>query len=336
VGIRLGSVSAAILPWLMITLMFICSDSLVTRARALQKKQRSGNVPPPTPGRQSPSLRLSAVPDFTPITRRRPHPPARRPKLPPPLNDSPFENLASKRPKVHGSLLAPRYSHLLEEAIAVSRDQPETEADTSISTVQSQTADETVDSTISPDDHSDDSCVDDSSASIEQEVPAIVEPGISKRVKGFFFSYLPTLSKSAPLQKSEKPRSSQPGLPLPPPEILGKARGPISTPIRPPPPKPIHPKEQVHLQHAPPPKKSALPRPSKPQRLVELHPTPPPPPAEQVPIQRNRRSSGGSVKDLVKNFEHLDNEAVRKPEIKRIRSIGDLNGRTKDKPVWRP
>lgn len=322
-------------------LTFICSNSLLTRARALQKKQRSGNVPPPTPGRQSPSSsRLSIIPDFTPITRHRPHPPALRPKLPLPVTDSPFESLASKRPKVHASLLAPRYSHLLEEAIAISRDQPEPEANTSISTAEPEalTADVTADPTVITDDHHDDSHADDSSTSIEQEAPVAVDSGISKRVKGFFFSYLPTLSKSALPKKLEKSRSSQPGLPLPPPEVLGKARGPISTPIRPPPPKVIPPKEQVHLQHAPPPKKSAIPRPSKPQRLVELNPTPLPPTPDPVPIRRNRRSSGGSVKDLVKNFEHLENEAVRKPEIKRIRSIGDLNERARDnnKPVWKP
>lgn len=332
----MGSVSTIILRLPIMALMSVFSDSLLTRARALQKKQRSGNVPPPTPGRRSPSPRLPTVPDFTPITRHRPHPPALRPKLPPPLTDSPFESLTSKRPKVHGSLLAPRYSHLLDEAIAISREQ--LEPDTTISPAQpeAQTTEVTVDSPISTDSFRDEISTDDSSTSIQQKVPAIVDSGISKRVKGFFFSYLPTLSKSAPPQKSAKPQSTRPGLPLPPPEVLGKARGPISTPIRPPPSKPIHPKEQVHLQHAPLPKKSALPRPSKPQRLVELHPTPLPPLAEPVPIQRNRRSSGGSVKDLVKNFEHLDNEAVRKPEIKRIRSIGDLNGRTRDRPIWRP
>jgi len=104
-------------------------------------------------------------------------------------------------------------------------------------------------------------------------------------------------------------------------------------------PKPVHPKEQVHLQHAPTPKKSALPRPAKPQRLVDLHPTPPLTPIEPVPIQRNRRSSGGSVKDLVRSFEHLDNEGAKKPEIKRVRSIGDLNGERRkadNRPVWKP
>jgi hypothetical protein len=95
----------------------------------------------------------------------------------------------------------------------------------------------------------------------------------------------------------------------------------------------------VHLQHAPSPKKPTFPRPQKPQRLVALHPTPAPAPTMPVPIQRNRRSSGGSVKDLVKSFEDLDSDAVvKKSEIKRVRSIGDWKGdRCKgDRPAWRP
>lgn len=286
------------------------------------------------------SSRLSVVPDFTPITRLRPHPPALRPKLPPPLADSPFGGLPSKLPRVHGSLLAPRYSHLLEEAIAVSQGQPEAqlEADTSVSSVETEAADVRAESVVDADaDHLDESF--EYSMGVQQEDRAPAEqpsPGISKRVKGFFFSYLPTLSKSMPPQKSEKSRSKQPGLPLPPPEVLGKARGPISTPIRPPLPKPIHPKEQVHLQHAPSPKKSTLSRPSKPQRLVELHPTPPLSPTVPIPIQRNRRSSGGSVKDLVRSFEDMDNEVIKKPDIKRVRSIGDNGQRRKERPAWKP
>jgi hypothetical protein len=328
------------------------SDSLLTRARALQKKQRSGNIAPPTPGRQSPqSSRLSVVPDFTPLTRLHPHPPALRPKLPPPLTGSPFGNIPSKRPKVHGPLLAPRYSHLLEETIPVSQDidkpEPELqpEVDASVSSVGSEAADVTVESAVVNDDedHPEESF--DSPASVEREDPKPAEqptPGISKRVKGFLFSYLSTLSKSTPPQKPDKLRSSQPGLPLPPPEVLGKSRGPISTPIRQPVSKPIHPKEQVHLQHAPTPKKYVFPRPVKPQRLVALHPTTttPPGPIVPIPIQRNRRSSGGSVKDLVRSFEDLDNEVVKKLEIKRVQSIGDWNrDRRKgdsNKPVWKP
>jgi hypothetical protein len=327
-------------------LTYIYSDSLLTRTRALQKKQRSGNIAPPTPGRQSPmSSRLSVVPDFTPITRLRPHPPL-RPKLPPPMTGSPFGSLPlGRRPKVPASLLAPRYSHLLEEAIAVSQDEPpmpQPVLATNMSPFESNAADVSVKSAVNTDlnHHQEESF--DFSASVEQDVPPPMEqpsPGLSKRVKGFFFSYLPTLSKTTPPQKSEKTRSNQPGLPLPPPELLGKARGPISTPVRPPLPRAVPPKEQVHLQHAPSPKKPTLPRPQKPQRLVALHPTPPPAPTTPVPIPRNRRSSGGSVKDLVKSFEDLDSDVVAtKSETKKVWSIGDWKGDrcTGNRPAWRP
>lgn len=183
-------------------------------------------------------------------------------------------------------------------------------------------------------DRSEESSID--SLARDEQLAGQPSPGISSRVKGFLFSYLPTLSKSTPPQKPDKPRLNQPGLPLPPPEVLEKARGPISTPIRPPLPKPIPPKEQVHLQHAPSPKKSFLPRPPKPQRLIDLHPIPPP--VMPVLIQQNRRSSGGSVKDLVRSFEDLDCEVVRKPEIKRVQSIGDWHrdSWTGHRPVWKP
>lgn len=326
----------------LIFILQLCRESLLTRTRALQKKQRSGNVALPTPGRQSPSLsRLSVVPDFTPVTRRRPHPPSLRPKLPPAFIGSSSENHPSDRPKVHGSLLAPRYSHLLEEAIAIGQDQSQTEPepDVSVEFVNAEVSAAMIQPVLSAGETPLDSSLvsDESAVNIEQDrSPVASSPGISKRVKGFFFSYLPTLSKTMPHQKSEKLRSSQPGLPLPPPEVLGKARGPISTPVRPPAPRPIPPKEQVHLQHAPSPKKSTLPRPSKPQRLIALNPTPVPLPAE-VPIQRNRRSSGGSVKDLVRSFEVRDSDVVKMPEIKRVRSNGawDKECRKGNKPAWR-
>ena len=258
------------------------------------------------------------MPDFAPLMRLRTHPPALHPKLPPPLTGSPFGNLPLKLPKVHGLLLAPRYSHLLEESIAASKGvhDPETqpEADTSVSSVEF--ADMPINSAVIDDDDREESF--DSSPTFDPEIPEPAEqpsPGISKRVKGFLSSYLPTLSKSTQPQKAEKLQWSRPGLPLPPPEVLGKARGPISTPVRPPLPKPVHPKEQVHLQHAPTPQKPMFHRPVKPQRLVALHPTSAPAPTEPMLIQRNRRSSGSSVKDLVRSFEDLDNEVVKKREI---------------------
>lgn len=311
-------------------------DSLCTRARALQKKQRSGNVAPPTPRRgATPSSPLSVVPDFTPITRRRPHPPALRPKLPPPLARAPFDDIPNKT-KVHGSLLAPRYSHLLEEAIAVSQDQPVIDI-TSSATAEAKGAEFHPDAGEQVDDNFSRVSADDSAADQTITTPEKFQSGISK-VKGFFTSYLPTLSKSAP-PKTRIPRPGKPGLPLPPPEVLGKTRGPISTPARQPLPKVITPKEQVYLHHTSPPKKPTLRQPTtKPQRLVELNPTPLPVENINVPAPRNRRSSGGSVKDLVRNFEVMDSEAAKKPEVQRIGSIRNLKGLPagKGKASWRP
>lgn len=230
----------------------------------MQKKQRSGNVAPPTPGRQSPALsRLTIVP-----------------------------------PKAHSNHLPV--------------DLDPSQSDHNGSAIECQSSGKAGQPSFTPTEKT--------------------SPGISKRVKGFFNSYLPILSKpTIKPSKSMKPQSSQPGLPLPPPEVLGKARGPIFTPIRPLPTKAIPPKEQVHLQHPPSPKKAFIQRPAKPQRLVELHPLPPSIAAELLPIQRNRRSSGGSVKELAKTFEALDQDAMKKPEIKRVRSNGSFA-----RPAWKP
>jgi hypothetical protein len=124
----------------------------------------------------------------------------------------------------------------------------------------------------------------------------------------------------------------------------------VTTPVRPPLPKTRAPKELVNLQPAPPPPpKSFLPKRVPPKRLVDLHHvSPPPEEAPRVPHVRPRTSSGGSVKDLVKNFEALD--GVRKgaqgAEVKRVRSVGDFGGANNNKrtgagggagrPMWRP
>ncbi|KAI5990370.1 hypothetical protein EDC04DRAFT_2989368 [Pisolithus marmoratus] len=104
-------------------------------------------------------------------------------------------------------------------------------------------------------------------------------------------------------------RSSEQGPgpePLPYPTLGMGARGPITTPARPPEPKPPHPKAQVHLRHASLAKKSMIPVPVRPRRLIDLrHWSPTKHPREQTvkPIVRPRRSSGCSVKDLIKCFE---------------------------------
>ncbi|KAG5644342.1 hypothetical protein DXG03_008639 [Asterophora parasitica] len=344
------------------------TNNLLRRVKALQNKQRSGNVAPPTtPYTPSPGvfnstrcIPLIEIPNVTPLGRRAP-PPARaqRPVLPQPVvENAPFANLPplsgqameDERPKrkLPMSLLAPRYSHLLEEAVAVSQLSTEL-ADASVAHVDvdvSARHEADIDLTLSG-----------MHPTRTSASPPESSGTIGTRVKGFLFSYLPTLSKTAPAGRAKAkhlpPR--HPGLPLPPPDLLQKPRGPISTPARAPAPRLPHPKELVQLQPAPAPlpKASMIPRARKPQRMVELTPvTPPQEEAKRVEISRPRRSSGGSVKDLVKSFEELrrdggekEKEGERRAELKRVRSVGEwrktagLGGgtaATSRKPGWRP
>jgi hypothetical protein len=74
----------------------------------------------------------------------------------------------------------------------------------------------------------------------------------------------------------------------------------------------------------------------KPHRLVDLHPTPVP--VKEQPIERPRRSSGSSVKDLVKGLEEFQaaqREAARNLELRRVGSTQSLRARTGGKPAWR-
>jgi len=294
------------------------------------------------------------VPEFTPLGRRA-QPPVRaqmkRPVLPlPVLENAPFGDLLpaetekEPRKKIPMSLLAPRYSHLLEEAIAVSQMTMEAE-DKSSAIVEAD-----------PDEDGDEEAevanatmivetdVPSSSSSVPASPPAPMS--IRNRVKGFLTSYLPTLSKTAPAgqKKAGHQVPRQPGLPLPPLDLLEKRRGPVETPVRVPRPKPKHPKEIVHL-HPAPEKTTMIPRAKKPQRLVELQHVPLPEEKEVV-VSRPRRSSGASVKDLVKNFEEKEREVKeveKRGELRRVKSIGEWRGKVtgvggtrQSRPTWRP
>ncbi|TFK67570.1 hypothetical protein BDN72DRAFT_90243 [Pluteus cervinus] len=280
-------------------------DNILQRASALRNKQEAGHVAPPTTPRvtssasNSPRLPTMAVPDFTPLARR---PPSKsRPVLPPPVVDGPFKDLA----KVPPTLLAPRYSHLFEEAVAVSENQHLTTPKNRNVDVHDQSGsidDEyslELSASLPPPSHS-----------TRPEPPSTT---LGKRVKGFLFSYLPSMPKTAPPATKIK-SSTHPGLPLPPLDILSKSRPPVVTPARPPIPKSKAPKELVQLHHGPQPTiaPSRIPRLVQPRRLVELHPVPKP--VELVdlikPIPRPRRSSG-SVKDLIQNYEQLDSSTGR-------------------------
>ncbi|KAF9456860.1 hypothetical protein BDZ94DRAFT_1326661 [Collybia nuda] len=335
-------------------------SSVQQRVKALQNKQRAGNVAPPTTPytpvnpfgitRRIPSME---VPDFTPLGRRALPPRKQRP-IPAPVADAitnpPFANMPAEEPKsrmtvrkMPASLLAPRYSHLLEEAVAISL-QPTAVADASVAGIETQETasqgDIDVDADVDVDDAPSEA---DSTPADNTTNPAAPEPTpstLGTRVKGFLFSYLPRSKAPAGASKLKPKHPAQPGLPLPPPAILSKPRGPINTPIRAPAPKPIHPRDLVNLQPAPaPPRTTKIPRATRPQRLVELHPPPAPAP---VVVPRPRRSSGGSVKDLVRSFEQLDEvrTEAKKVELKRVKSVGEwrkgLGGKVSSKPGWKP
>ncbi|KAJ7637012.1 hypothetical protein FB45DRAFT_907997 [Roridomyces roridus] len=358
--------------------------ALTQRVRALQNKQRAGHVAPPTPKQilhaSSPLMREVTgfsgrrasmnMPTLTPLGR--PTRPSRA-HLPPPLTaGAPFSALPptpepARRRRVPGSLFAPRYSHLLEEAVAVSGSgtpAKEPEANTAYQDFPTDEQEQTDSEGHGSDDSEQQASFDSeqqdasfASSSASNEDPdaemapttplreheaqlAAAPPAmITKRVKGFLFSYLPTLSKTArPPARTKLPTG--PRLPVPPAELLEKRRGPVTTPVRPPLPKARAPKELVTLQPAPQLAKKPTVARRAPQRLVELnHITPP----KEEPVVRQgprpRTGSGGSVKDMVRNFEALDNArtVAKEAEVKRVRSVGDLGKRAgAGRPIWRP
>ncbi len=305
---------------------------MLKRAKALQKKQLSGQGAPPTP-----TLRFSSVsstptvPDFTPVH------PARwqgvnvvQPKLAAPAF------LVQTKPRLPPSLLAPRYSHLLEEAKSISKQDvpgPGAQDEPPVPPTPT-TNDGLVAAMTSP-------------IKLESVQEDPLTPSVGSRVKGFLFSYLPTLKKKTPARKTHEP--ARPGLPLPPPELLEKPRGPIITPQPRPVPRSTHPKELVHLQHAPLPTRiPTLPR--LPKRLVDLRSISPPPVASApIQIPEGRRSSGGSVKELVSSFEEMDRSMeieAHALELRRKKSAARLAAdatttttttmnRSSGRPAWR-
>jgi hypothetical protein len=179
---------------------------------------------------------------------------------------------------------------------------------------------------------------------LEQEQEIQLTPSVGRRVKGFLFSYLPTLKTKTPAQKTHQPAC--PGLPLPPPELLEKPRGPIITPQPKPVPRATHPKELVQLQHAPTP--TLIPTLSRiPKRLVDLRPVSPPPVASApITIPEGRRSSAGSVKDLVSSFEEMERSREIEAHAKELRrkksaalaasaTTTTTNTTSSGRPAWR-
>jgi hypothetical protein len=75
--------------------------------------------------------------------------------------------------------------------------------------------------------------------------------------------------------------------------------------------------------------------------MVELHPLPPPveKPVALPFVSRPRRSSGSSVKDLVRGFEEMENKEKESSVVKRVKSISEMRskvGRADLRPRWKP
>ena len=234
------------------------------------------------------------IPDFTPIGPRR------------------VADRSEGNPRLPATLLAPRYSHLMDEAVAISRGAGEPSGSSSGVTIKAP-----------PD-----------------------SPSLFKRLTSPLFSYLPLLSKGVSEELSRDADKS--GLPLPPPELFEKERSTIVTPAPKVPPKPTHPKDQVEL-HTVPSKPSMIPKPKmQPKRLVDLRPAPPKP--EPLPPTKSlvgdRRQSGGNVKELVKSFETLDESVSSlKSSTRSTQSINEWRadslgacskGEGSSKPQWKP
>lgn len=285
---------------------FPCRNNLLERTKALLKKQRSGSVAPPTtPMSSFPSPWNFSVPDFTPNPR---------------LNEVAFDQSITsdvddfsfyERNQAGGlppTLLAPRYSHLLEEARAINDTSPS--SDHSASRNQGPSS---VNQDPSP-----------------QQLDSVpIANNLGSRFRGFFSSYLPILSKSSKQTRVQE----QPCLPLPPPSVLQKPRGPVETPVRPLVPRAPHPKDIVHLNHILL-KPSNIPRPKPiPKRLVELVPVPHTKAETSTSrggvMPRPRRSSGSSVKDLVRGFEQMEKSTDRS-------SGTTLKGQLDLRPIWKP
>lgn len=277
------------------------------------------------------------VPDFTPIASRRSFFASEsRPPLP---SAFVFGQTDPDRGKLPATLHAPRYSHLMEEALSIAN---ASSANAFTSGASSGSASTSTDEGTSSDSISPPTSLVSEAPSTSVTAPQ-PSPGLRDRMKTYLISYLPILSKSKPGATVSKPQEERrPGLPLPPPEILEKQRGPVHTPISKPIPKLTHPKSLVNLQP------SRIPRlqvrhKQMPKRLVELRPVSPPIEHTQPVFRASqaRRSSGSSVKDLVRSFEEMESE--KSMEMERPRSQTSLRGsyRASDNvgivlPTWRP
>ncbi|TCD68152.1 hypothetical protein EIP91_011430 [Steccherinum ochraceum] len=286
-------------------------DDLLKRARALQRKQRSGHVAPPTPSRSGSVLSTDTASTSAPYQR--------------------FMSSVSPEPSSHSS-------------DATATEQPFPETPLSHNVKYAELMEEALSITETP--HS--GPISSYTSATESRRNAAPRPSsIATRVKGFLFSYLPYMKSTPAPPKSS---SLQAGLPIPPADLFLRPRPPITTPAPKPAPKPAHPKELVQLQPAPAPEKpSMIPRPTEknPRRLVDLnHVSPPPENRSMRSSLSSRRGSNASVKDLAKLFETLEQETDRVPsEVNKQKSIQDWSVgaassarglKSTQKSVWRP
>ncbi|KAH9939178.1 hypothetical protein B0H21DRAFT_757154 [Amylocystis lapponica] len=268
---------------------------MLKRAQALQRKQRSGNVAPPTPNGHH-SVVSSAIE----------HP-----------NVAPGRALGGRTTNFAParSVQTPKISREGVTAVSEARVLP-FKADQLNSAATSRTS----------------------------RPAGSTQSSLATRMRGLLFSYLPVSSKRIP---SKKTQPVQIALPIPPAEIFSKPRQPISTPVAKPPPKPAAPKDLVQLHPVPPPKPSMIPRVTRhPRRLVELHP--PPLLGESTSTASashvtQRRTSGGSVRSLIQNFEDLKashNDPDQSLQLRRTKSVGEWlassSMHSSSRPTWRP
>lgn len=327
--------------------LFSIREKLSLRVQSLRKRQRLGQGAPPTPTLSSRLASASPsgsmiVPDFTPTPLERISrlPFFRKPSLPPPETPIMF---TKPRPPVPPFILGPNYNHLREEVPATPTiSQTETDLfDTSEETSQIMSA--SVSPNRSPQEEEDPSY---SIHTAQQQQPA----SAVKRSLSYLTSWLRASAQKPRLVRKEAPRL--PGLPPPPPDVLGKPRGPVNTPSKRAAEKAPHPKELVELQHAPlPPEPSRIPKKKvEPKRLVDLNHLATPQPKDIPRAVIPRRSSSSSVKDLIKSFESLDDESQRlmsraaNKDLQRVRSMESMSGKGKKsassgplkQPGWRP
>ncbi len=315
--------------------------------QSLRKRQRLGQGAPPTPSLSSRLVSASpsgsmVVPDFTPtpLERLSRLPFFRKPSLPPPETPTMFT-----KPPVPPFILGPNYTHLRDEVPATPTF-PQAESDIFD---PSEEVSENMSRSVSPNRSQGEESSFSASTTQQQQPPP---SSAVKRSLSYLTSWLRASAQKPRLVRKEAPRL--PGLPPPPPDVLGKPRGPVSTPSKRAAEKITHPKDLVDLQHAPlPPEPSRIPKKKvAPKRLVDLTHLPTPQPKEIPRAVIPRRSSSSSVKDLIKSFQALDDESQRvmaraaNKDLQRVRSMESIGGKGKKsggpgpgplkQPAWRP